>query len=189
MNCKTRQLPFLGLTLSLVCFSLGCHRDPNVRKLKFLAEGDREYQQKKFAEAEIYYGRALQIDPRFAEAHYKLAQCFSKQKLWADAYQELLRTVDLRPDDWAAQLDLGNLLLRPARARRRRTHALLILHDKPDDTDAQILLSNADAFWGTERRLEEAQRPRGCLLNALMYFCISVFSKPVTAHTRRPSRI
>jgi tetratricopeptide (TPR) repeat protein len=92
-------------------FDAGCSRDPNVRKLKFLEQGNRYFEKGKYPEANISYGRALQIDPRFAEAHYKLAECLLKQGSWAAAFRELSRTVDLQPDNWPAQLDLGRLLL------------------------------------------------------------------------------
>ena len=160
-NYEPKFLPnalLLSLALSLLGLSFGCNRDPNARKLKFLAAGDRAFQHEKFAEAVIDYGRALQIDPHFAEAHYKLAQCYLKQELWAVAYQELLRTVNLRPDDWAAQLDLGHLLLMGGKGQDAKDRALLILQSNPENSDAQILLSAADALLGNSKEaLEEAQ--------------------------------
>src|SRR5579859_7745693 len=158
MNRKSCHSLLLALALSLLGLSFGCNRDPNVRKLTFLAQGDHAFQQKKFAEAVIDYGRALQIDPRFAEAHYKLAQCYLKQELWAVAYQELLRTVNLRPDDWPAQLDLGHLLLMGGKGQDAKDRALVILRSNPGNSDAQILVSGADALLGNSKEaLEEAQ--------------------------------
>ena len=142
----------LGLTVTLAICSLSCNLDPNARKLKFLAAGDRAFQEEKFAEAVIDYGRALQIDPRFAEAHYKLAQCYLKQELWAVAYQELLRTVNLRPDDWAAQLDLGHLLLKGGKGQDAKNRALLILRSNPGNSDAQILVSGCGCTSGELQR-------------------------------------
>ena len=95
----------------------GCSRDPNVRKQKFIEQGNRDFEQGKYREALIYYGRALQIDPRFAEAHYKMAQCYLKQSSWAAEYRELQRTIDLQPENWPAQLDLGQLLFAGKRAQ------------------------------------------------------------------------
>src|SRR5262249_32668730 len=57
------------LGLALVC-GAGCNRDPK----KFLAKGNQAFDQGKYPDAILYYGRALQLDPRFAEAHFKLAQ-------------------------------------------------------------------------------------------------------------------
>src|ERR1700682_166666 len=97
----------LGVLVLLTAFGGGCSRDPNVLKRKFLEKGNRNFEQGKYPEALIYYGRALQIDPRFSEAHYKMAQCHLKQGSWAAAYQELQRTIDLQPENWLAQLDFG----------------------------------------------------------------------------------
>ena len=71
--------------LSLPLFLASCNLDPNQRKLSFLAQGDRAFQQNKYAEAVIDYGRAVQIDPQFAEAHHKLAQCYLKEQVWTGA--------------------------------------------------------------------------------------------------------
>jgi len=84
------------LLLLLVC--AGCNRDPK----KFLAKGDQSFDSGKYPEALIYYGRALQLDPRFADAHFKLAETHLKMKSWAAAFNELQRTVELQPENWKA---------------------------------------------------------------------------------------
>jgi len=66
------------LFLLLVIFCAGCNRDPK----KFLAKGNASYEHEKYPEALIYYGRAIQLDPRNAEAHFKLAQTQLKLKSW-----------------------------------------------------------------------------------------------------------
>ncbi len=89
----------------------GCSRDPNVRKQKFLESGDRYLSQGKYREAAIQYSNALQIDPRFAQAHYQLGQTYLKLGDSHRAYQELTRTVELAPDNYRAHIDLANLLV------------------------------------------------------------------------------
>lgn len=158
MVLKVRYAFLVGLVLSLITLSAGCSLDPNVRKLKFVAEGDHRFQQEKYAEAIIEYGRALQIDPQFADAHYKLAQCYLKQNLWAGAYQELLRTVNLRPDDWAAQLDLGKLLLSAGKGEQAKVRANILLKGSPKNLEAQILLSDADTLLGNSKDAVEEAR-------------------------------
>src|ERR1700686_1729181 len=147
-----------GLFLLLAALLAGCSRDPNVRKLKFLQQGDVYFEKGKYPEANISYSRALQIDPRFVEAHYKRAQCLIKQSSWAAAFQELSRTVELQPENWPAQLDLGQLLLAGAKPQEAKDRALLILHGNPEHSDAQILLCEADAAFGNlNDPLEEAR--------------------------------
>src|ERR1700687_1354178 len=158
MRRKLTLALFLSLSLFVGIFAAGCSRDPNVRKQKFLEQGTRDFDRGKYPEASISYSRALQIDPRFAEAHYKLAQCYLKQSSWAAAFQELSRTVELQPENWPAQLDLGQLLLAGAKPQEAKDRALLILHGNPEHSDAQILLSEADAALGNlNDALEEAR--------------------------------
>src|SRR6267378_3660993 len=126
-----------GLFFLLAALLAGCSANPNARKLKYLHQGDLYFEKGKYPEANISYSRALQIDPRFVDAHYKRAQCLIKQSSWAAAFQELSRTVELQPENWPAQLDLGQLLLAGAKPQEAKDRALLILHGNPEHSDAQ----------------------------------------------------
>src|ERR1017187_7199358 len=106
---------------------IGCSRDPNVRKQKFLAQGDQAFQKGDFTVAAISYGRAIQLDPRFAEAHFKLAQTQMRMKSWATAYQEFLRTIELQPDNWPAQLRPPQIELAGGKTQEAKDRALLVL--------------------------------------------------------------
>ena len=125
MRRKLTVALLLSLSLLVGVFATGCSRDPNVRKQKFLEQGNRDFDKGKYPEALISYSRAIQIDPRFAEAHYKLAQCYLKQGSWAQAFQELNRTVDLQPDNWPAQLEIARLFLASGKpSGRQRSRAI-----------------------------------------------------------------
>jgi Tfp pilus assembly protein PilF len=78
----------LGLT-SL--FLAGCSRDPNIRKQKYYESGQRYFAKGKYREAVIQFSNAVQVDPRFGDAHYKLAQTYLKLQEWPRAWQELSR--------------------------------------------------------------------------------------------------
>ena len=104
---RLRRLSFLTLSLALALLTVGCKKDPK----KFLEQGNASFSEGKYSEALIYYRRALQADPRFAEAHYRMGLTQMKLGNWPAAYQELSRVVDLQPDHWKAQLDLGQLEL------------------------------------------------------------------------------
>src|SRR5258707_2626829 len=135
----------VAITLQ-VCLALsGCFRDANARKQRFVAEGDHYVTQEKLPEALLTYGRALQIDSKSAEIHYKIAQCHLKMANWASAYQELQRTLELDPQNWGAQLNLGQLYLASGKAADAKNLALTILKSKPDDLGAQLLLAGSDA--------------------------------------------
>jgi len=57
----------VGPRLFLVCFLIaalfmGCSRDPNVRKQKYLESGDRYFAKGRYREAAIQYSNAVQVD-------------------------------------------------------------------------------------------------------------------------------
>ena len=132
-------------TLQICLLTSGCFRNANARKEKFISDGDRYLKQEKLPEALLTYGRALQIDPKSAQIHYKIAQCHLKMANWASAYQELQRTLELDPENSDAQLNLGQLFLAGGKAADAKNQALTILKSKPDDLGAQLLLANSDA--------------------------------------------
>jgi tetratricopeptide (TPR) repeat protein len=97
---------------SLIAFLLtGCSRDPNIRKQKYLESGDRYFSKGKYREAAIQYSNALQVDSRFAAAHYQMGETYLKLGDSSRAFQELSRAVELSPDNYRAHIDLANLLV------------------------------------------------------------------------------
>jgi tetratricopeptide (TPR) repeat protein len=103
-------LPII-IVLAIASLLTGCSRDPNVRKQKYLESGDRYFSKAKYREAAIQYANALQVDPRFAAAHYQLGETYLKLGESQRAFQELSRTVELAPDNYRAHIDLANLLI------------------------------------------------------------------------------
>src|SRR5258708_37052867 len=89
----------------------GCSRDPNVRKQKFLESGNRYRDKGKFREAAIQYSNALQMDPRFYEAHYQLVESYLKLKDYNRPYTQLSRARALGPDNYPTHVILANLLM------------------------------------------------------------------------------
>jgi hypothetical protein len=53
----------LATILLAILVLSACSRDPNVRKQKFVTQGDAYFKDGKYPEAQISYSRALQIDP------------------------------------------------------------------------------------------------------------------------------
>jgi cellulose synthase operon protein C len=108
----SRSLRFpLLLVFSFLVVLAGCTRDPNVRKQKYFDSGEKYFAEGKYHEAAIQYSNAVQIDPRFAQAHYQLSQVYLKLGDSNRAFQELNRTVELAPDNYPARTDLSNLLV------------------------------------------------------------------------------
>ncbi len=95
----------------LAALLTGCSGNPNEKKQKYLESGQRYFDKGQYAEAEIQFKNAIQVDARFAAAHFKLAQAAMKLGDGETAYQELSTTIQIEPDNYDAQLDLANLLI------------------------------------------------------------------------------
>ncbi|MGA2888179.1 MAG: tetratricopeptide repeat protein [Terracidiphilus sp.] len=145
-NCSA-ALGAIALFLSLTLLS-GCHRDPNVRKHKYLESGQRYSAQGKDREAAIQFSNALKIDKNFAEAHYALAQTYVHMGALSAAYGEFQRTVNLQPDNLKARIDLGNLLLAGGKIDDAQTQANAVVAAQPDNADVHALLSRIAAKRG-----------------------------------------
>jgi tetratricopeptide (TPR) repeat protein len=126
----------------LAALLTGCSRDPNVRKQKYLESGQRYFDKGQYREAEIQFENAIQVDSRFADAHYKLALAAMKLQQWPTAYQELLTTVQLQPDQYAAHLDMANLLILGRQFNDAKEHLDLLAQKQPDNPDVYIARAN-----------------------------------------------
>ena len=108
----SRSVPVrLLLACSLLLATFGCSRDPNVRKQKYFDSGEKYFAEGKYREAEIQYRNAIQIDARFAQAHYQLSQTYLKLGNIQLAGQELTKTLEYDSENYRAHTDLANLLV------------------------------------------------------------------------------
>src|SRR5262245_50529072 len=90
--------------------SAACSTDPEVEKREAMQRGDERVQAKNYPEAILAYKKAIQIDPRLAEAHAKLGDAYVAVKDLENAFREYIRVADLLPDDTQAQIRAGNVL-------------------------------------------------------------------------------
>jgi tetratricopeptide (TPR) repeat protein len=94
----------------LACAVLpGCSRDPKVLREKCLSNGNKYFQNGKFKQASILYRRALQFDPKYAEAHYRLGLTAMQLKDYSTAAQSLQRACDLDPTNDDAAIHLAEI--------------------------------------------------------------------------------
>jgi tetratricopeptide (TPR) repeat protein len=121
----------------ILLISIGCNRDPSVRKQKYLESGMRYEKDGKLREAAIQFSNALKVDHNFGNAHYELAKTYLKMGNTMAGYQELMRTVDLNPSNIQARLELGSMLLAGGVPDRAMDQVKAVL---------AISTNNADAF-------------------------------------------
>jgi tetratricopeptide (TPR) repeat protein len=137
----------LGLALVLG-LNMGCKRDPNKLKHRYLDSGKRYEEQGKLKEASIQFSNALKVDHNFADAHYQLSKVYLKQGAMMQGYTELMRTVDLQPGNLQARIDLGNLLLAGHQPDKAEEQAKAVLSIQDNNADAYALLSSIAAVKG-----------------------------------------
>jgi tetratricopeptide (TPR) repeat protein len=149
-----------ALRLFLICGVLaalftGCSRDPNVRKQKYFESGDRYYAKAKYREAAIQYSNAIQVDSRFAQAHYQLGETYLKLRDWNRAYQELSRATELNPDNYPAHVDLANLLISGRDLKQAQIHLDVLRLKQPNSPDTFEAWAN---FYSAQDNIAAAIR-------------------------------
>lgn len=143
------RLSAAALAATLVLGSVsGCSRDPNKQKHKYLESGKRYADEGKLREAIIQFSNALKVDRNFGDAHYELAKVYLKQGSALPGYAELLRTVDLMPNNIQARIDLGNLQLIGNAPDKATEQARAVLALDSNNADAYALLSTIAARKG-----------------------------------------
>ena len=148
MREKYRLILILVVLVLPTLIVVGCSRSLVTRRQSYYERGVRDFDRQKYPEAIISFSRALQIDPRFADAHYQLAQCHMREGNWTAAIQELQRTIELQPKNWRAQVDLGQIILAGGKHQPAKDQALAVLRSDPKNLEAELRLSNADALLG-----------------------------------------
>ena len=151
----------LWVVLLFVAVALmsACHRDPNVRKQKYLESGNRYSAEGKYREAAIQYLNALKVDKSFPEAHYALSQAYVHLGQYSSAYSELSRTVELQPANVKARIDLGNLLIAGGKIDLAQAQTNAIMAAQPNNPDLHAMLSAIAVRQGNkDRALIEIRR-------------------------------
>lgn len=146
--------------VAIVFMAAGCSQNPDEAKRKHMESGDRYFQAEKYDAALIEYRNAVQKDPRFGDARFKLAQTYLHRGDASNALRESVRAADLLPERADAQLQAIRLLLVAGRFADARTRAEALLKREPRNVEAEIARGNALAglqdLEGAVAQIEEA---------------------------------
>jgi len=133
----------LALAASVVaCALLFACSGPEAKKQKFFAKGKTLYEKGDYVRARLELKNALQIDPRFPEAHDLLGMLELKRGDPQAAFREFGKAAQLNPRDCDAQLQLGELYLSARSLDKAREKVDLVLKEQPRN-QAALLLSGA----------------------------------------------
>src|SRR5215470_5948465 len=132
-----RLLFVLTLILGVLA---GCSRDPNVRKQKYYESGQRYFEKGKFREAAIQYSNAIQVDPRYSDAHYRLGLTYLRLSEPNRAFQEFQRTIELDPANYAARVDRANMLIDVKYHKGPNCQPDVMSYKQPNNPDVHMAL-------------------------------------------------
>jgi tetratricopeptide (TPR) repeat protein len=133
-----------------------CSSDPNKEKRAYLTSGDKYSQRGKYQEAVIQFRNAIQIDPKFGEAHWHLARAYLSLGNGEAAFRELGVTLGLEPQNQDARLELAGLLLARRQYDDAEAAVRQVLKAAPSNARAHALLGEKYlATHDREKAVEE----------------------------------
>jgi len=110
----------------------GCGANPEATKAKLLKSGNEYFEQGKYREAAILYGKAIREDRRFGEAYYRLALAEFELGRILQSIRALQRATELQPKNKDAFVRLSELYLMALVASRGHPNSALITRDLRD---------------------------------------------------------
>jgi tetratricopeptide (TPR) repeat protein len=134
----------MGLVV-VALLSGACSRDTEAKKREHLQLGERYLSEGDLQAATVAFRNAIELDGRFGEARYGLAQAYSRLGDWQRARTEVVRAADLLPQNADVQVAAGQTLLRFNQFQDARSRAELALKINPTHTNAHLLRGNASA--------------------------------------------
>lgn len=148
MNSITGKSCFIFTLGFLLTIAQGCSRNPHLRAEQHLNSAKNWMKINKPDEAAIEVRRAIQLDPRYADAHFELAKLEMKRGEMVSAFQSLLLCVKYDPNNREANIDIAEILLRGGRFSDAKTKAGAILTKWPGDPSGGLLLAESQVALG-----------------------------------------
>lgn len=98
------------LVLALLTFLSACS-SPDEKKMRFYNKGKELMDRGELVKASLEMRNAIQIDPKFADAHYQLGLVELRKGNVFRAFECFQKVVQIAPDHLNGQVELGKLLL------------------------------------------------------------------------------
>lgn len=103
---KTKVI--IGVALILI---LAACSGADSRKLKYFERGNELVAEKNFEKAQLEFKNALQIDPKYVDARFALAETLQRLNEWRPAVQHYLAVLELEPDHAGAKVNMAQIYL------------------------------------------------------------------------------
>jgi len=142
----------LGVAFALLITLVAACSGPEEKKQKFFNKGKSLYEKGDFVKAGLEFRNAIQIDPKFADAHYMLGMVELKKKNPRKAFGALSKAVELKPNLQEAQVQLGNIYMMARQPEKALEKAETVL--KLSNTNEDALLLKASALLSMKKSPE-----------------------------------
>ena len=141
----TYNISVLCLLLAAVVFLAGC-TNPEKAKADHVARGEAYLKDQKFQEAALEFRNAIQIDDKFAQAQWGLAQAYEGLERFPEMLDALRATVRNDKSNLEARIKLGNYYLVGSRNRadvigEAELLAKEVLQTDPNHIEGHILMA------------------------------------------------
>ncbi|MDR0811109.1 MAG: tetratricopeptide repeat protein [Paludibacter sp.] len=141
--------------LSSISFVFAQQENSDVR------EGNRNYDRKKFTEAEILYRKGLEKNNKSFEGNFNLGNALFRQEKYADALEQFNKATALTPKDKlraaAAYHNAGNALLMDNKIAESIENYKKALRLNPADNDTRYNLAFAQKLLQQQQQQQNKQ--------------------------------
>lgn len=131
--------------LSFLVICLAALTACGTSKQGLVSKGNKLFNAGKYADAEIAYRKAVQKDPKYGEAYYRLGLVELKLQHGTEAQKALLNAVQFVPENIEAKEQLGSLMLEYYMVDPQRSQSYYNVVKQMSD---ELLAKNPNSFEG-----------------------------------------
>ncbi|MCK4469801.1 MAG: tetratricopeptide repeat protein, partial [Desulfobacterales bacterium] len=119
------------LCVLMLAFLFGGCTSKEEKVQKHMSRADKYLEDDRFKEAVIELKNVVQLDPKYADGHYRLGEVYLKMQKIREAFQSFYRTADIQPNNTKAQLKLSEIYLLGRKFEDARERAEIVLEEEP----------------------------------------------------------
>lgn len=150
---KREHLRAFAVLILVVISVLWCHLAPSQRAAAEIARGDVRYIQKRFAEAQLHYFRALELTPEDFRPYQRLARCRQLSEVtFESAKGYYKRALERAPEDLETLLCYAQYLERESTPEEARRILFRVLSLEPGCLEALMRLAKIEIQDGRHAR-------------------------------------
>lgn len=154
--CKT--LLVATVALSVGALISGCSgEDPKIKFDRLMQEAQDYFDKKDYKAARISLLSAIELQPKNANAYFKLAETQVHLAQIPQAVENYDTAINYNPDHREARLHLASIMLAGKQYELAENHVRNVLERNPEDIEALIIKANLETA-GTRKNTKEAKK-------------------------------